>query len=165
MQGTLLWVWVCQTASELSRTNVWLNGPSWLHRKAFSAISQFDEDTVPEECSAEMKRTATKSTHILLVSATSKRIGILIDCKRYGSFHKLLRVTSLVIKFALLLKGRIHSNTSIRDQPSTVPTVDRARTLWIREIQELLPSNPRFLSWQRQFGLYLDDSNVWRCKG
>ena len=51
-------------------------------------------------------------------------------------------------------------------QSSTVSSdIDRSRALWIREIQEMLPSNPRFSSWQHQFGLYLDDSQIWRCKG
>ena len=103
-----------------------MSGPQWLYQRAFSATSQFDENVVPEECCAEARYTAKKTMHNLLVSASSGRIGNVIDCKDYSSFHKLLRVTALVIMSILVLKKRIHM------QSLTVSSdIDRSRALWI----------------------------------
>ena len=98
--------------------------------------------------------------HNLLVSDGSERIRKVINCKDYSSVHRLLRVTDLVFRFTLLLKERIHMQSS-----TVLSDIDRSRAMWIREIQEMLPSNPHFSSWQHQFGLYLDESQIWRCKG
>ena len=159
------------TASDLSKTELWLSGPEWLSQERFgedSTASQFDENLVPEECYVEMKRAAKKGTHNLMVSTTCGQIGELINCKVYSSFHKLLRITTLVIRFIRLLKELRRSQLPGQEQHSTVHSpsdAERARTLWIREIQATLPSKPQFSSWQRQFGLYQDDFQVWRCKG
>lgn len=139
--------------------------PRRLHQGGINATFQFDENTVPEECCTEVRRTAKRSTHNLVVTTDPGQIGKIINCEDYSSFHKLLRITALVMKFIRVLKDIRASN---EEQPSTsCPSLDadRARALWAREIQARLPSNPQFSSWKHQFGLFLDDSQVWRCKG
>lgn len=36
---------------------------------------------------------------------------------------------------------------------------------WIRISQEMLVQDDRFSDWKTQYGLYLDESGVWRCRG
>lgn len=43
--------------------------------------------------------------------------------------------------------------------------LDKARLLWIKESQTKLQSNPNFPTWQHQFGLFKDESQLWRYGG
>ena len=57
----------------------------------------------PEECRQEMRR--KNVAHSLVVAQVDgSRIGQLINCEDFSSFHLLLRVTALVLKFVRLLR-------------------------------------------------------------
>ena len=40
-----------------------------------------------------------------------------------------------------------------------------AETLWIKEIQKSLSTNPKFEMWKRQFGVFTDEHGIMRCMG
>ena len=40
-----------------------------------------------------------------------------------------------------------------------------SRLYWIKACQETLVQDDKFKEWKSQFGLFLDNAGVWRCKG
>ena len=89
-----------------------------------------------------------------------------MDCARYSTLHRLLRVTKLVVRFVRLMKERVQrSLDSSEIRVDSCTDVDKARLLLLQASQSQLPKIPRFPSWRYQFGLYRDPSNLWRCGG
>ena len=57
-----------------------------------------------------------------------------------------------------------------KNQPETTDTceaddITRAETLWVIESQKVLLRDDNFENWRKQFGLFLDDHGIWRCRG
>ena len=97
----------------------------------------------------------------LLVTETTPDI----DCKRYSSMEKLLRVTARVLMFVNNLKKRTKTKGGTGSEPATVSDVEllaRAETLWIKIAQKQLPRDNNL---QKQFDLFLDEDGIWRCGG
>ena len=83
----------------------------------------------------------------------------LLDCDKYSSLHKLYRITAYMLKFVDLLKNRDHSHELSHTD------LARAKRLWILECQAALMRDKNFPTWKSQFNLYLDENQLWRCKG
>ena len=86
-------------------------------------------------------------------------VSNLLDCDKYSSVYKLYRITAYMLKFIDLLKNR--------DQPCKLSQADFARVkrLWVLECQAALMKDKNFSTWKSQFNLYLDENQLWRCKG
>ena len=159
------------SASELVENPLWLYGPDFL-RSSQEPVEVADTDpldsflSIPEECQLEMRQSVLQ--HSLTVTHNGEPcVGNLIDCCEFSSLHRLLKVTALVIRFVYLLfsKIRVSRCQSSEYTPDMSNNLSRARLLWIREAQVNLAKHPRFSQWKHQFGLFLDDSKVWRCGG
>ena len=152
------------TASELSRNSLWLSGPDWLSECQDLPGEDLDADSeVPEECRREMKSKKTAHT-LVVVQNHGPRLGQLISCENFSSLHRLLRVTTLVLRFVCLLHLRVgKSSTSVT--ADSVSGIDQARLYWLRDVQSQLEQNSKFPVWKYQFDLFLDKSQLWRCGG
>lgn len=91
-----------------------------------------------------------------------------IDCQKYSSIQKLLRVTARVLMFVNNLKSKVKTRSSTADEPdepvtiSEAETLAQAETLWIKIAQKQLAVNSNL---KRQFDLFLDGDGIWRCGG
>ena len=111
---------------------------------------------IPDACAKELK---SNGTVCLLTSMDNTDVSNLLDCDKYSSVHKLYRITAYMLKFVDLLKNRDHScELSHTD-------LARAKRLWILECQAALMRDKNFPTWKSQFNLYLDENQLWRCKG
>ena len=151
------------TPLELSVNMLWRHGPSWID----TAECDTQEFTMPEECVTEMKAKDKCEVHSLLTTDVPMGLGQIMKCENFSTFSRLCRVTAYVLRFVKAMKSRIQS--SITDVPSAlslgVTEISEAERLWIIESQVLLTKDTNFDSWKKQFGLFLDDANVWRCGG
>ena len=68
-------------------------------------------------------------------------------------------MTAYVLKFVSILKGRSETTEL------TVEALSEAERRWIIDSQPTLEEDPKFPTWKMQFGLFKDDSQVWRCGG
>ena len=84
------------TPKELAASPLWMTGPEWLADYALSGTVDLE---MPEECRAEMKLHKTEVAHGLFVESPPPGIGQLMKCKDYSCFHRLLSVTSVVVRF------------------------------------------------------------------
>ena len=136
---------------ELLNKSVWFSGPSWL--SSLVQASCCDEELMPDECILEMKKSAQ---HVLLVGG---EIGTVIQCQRFSSLGRLLRVTAYVLKFIAVLKvrGSVSAGLSSKD-------VSDAEEFWVKSSQAVLLKDAKFQVWKTQFGLYCDNE-IWRCGG
>ena len=136
---------------ELLSKSVWFSGPSWLSSPV--QASRCDEESMPDECILEMKKSAQ---HVLLVGG---EIGTVMQCQRFSSLGRLLRVTAYVLKFIAIIKARgsVSAGLSSKD-------VSDAEEFWIKSSQAALLQDVKFQVWKTQFGLYYDNE-IWRCGG
>lgn len=151
------------TASELTRNHLWLNGPAWLSTSQ-DLPDEMDTDTkVPDECRQEMK--SKKAAHSLIVAQVhGPHMGQLMSCGSFGSLHRLLRVTALVLRFVRLLCQKVRKSSESAPTDGT-SDIDRARLFWLRDAQSQLQQDSKFSLWKHQFDLFVDESQLWRCGG
>ena len=72
-------------------------------------------------------------------------------------------MTAYVLRFIYLLKkkpnvGQVSSNL----EPWEIAEAER---LWIIQSQSKLMQDKQFDKWKKQFGLFLDQTGIWRCGG
>ena len=116
-------------------------------------------EEIPEPYLTKLKVSSKVRVHSLLTPHLPYLIGNTIDVKRFSSIHKLLRVTAYILKFVSILKG-IPENPEL-----TVDVLSEAELRWIIDSQSTLEEDQKFPTWKRQFGLFKDDHQVWRCGG
>ena len=143
------------TPLELSVNQLWKNGPEWL--KISINVAPLQEE-IPELCVAELKTTSQGVVHNFLTTQ-SPSIGQFINIRRFSSIHKLYRTTVRVLKFVKLLRKKVNS------PELTQADLSEAERLWVIDAQSSMVQEPNFPRWKIQFGLFQDESQVWRCGG
>lgn len=156
------------TASELVHNQLWLNEPDWLYRTQEHQEECQTDLTIPEECLTEMKRSQASSHSLICLQCSPTRIGNLINCARFSSLDRLMRVTALVLDFTHILRKRIKGNeeaSSETEQP--VSHFEQAKLLWLQDNQYEFrnETETKFTLWKCQLDLFLDDHGLWRCGG
>ena len=139
------------TPRELQSNVVWLRGPQWLYCER-EERSEPEQGSPPEGSLDELKKS---SATVLFTSVETS----ILECERFSSLNRLLRVTAYVQKFIDLTR-------KLQTLPQLTPAdVDRAETYWVKVSQQSLPSHPQFTTWNRQFNLFTDDHGILRCGG
>ena len=154
------------SASALSESSVWLNGPDWLWHK--SSTEEVEEDPtvpgVPEECQKEIKRNdLIGSTVAVNTTELSTDLSQVVSPERYSSSHRLFRVTALILRFVRRLRGGSHQTPSAM-QPEA-EEIQQATQRWMKDMQRTLPDHKDFPAWKHKLGLFTNGDGVWRCGG
>ena len=165
-------------AQKLRDCTIWWEGPPFLkscERDWPDLVDPSPSDTVMEE----VTKTPAQDTYVLANVAGSFMLNLtnVIDCQRFSDFRALLRVTAYALKFLERLKGSPLKVYSVQYSSLELEAVEleRAEVLWVRSIQteafdrelhylegNLSRGKPLYVD---QFGLYVDDHHVLRCKG
>ena len=125
------------TTKELSTSNTWWNGPSFLH----NPVNQWPEMSQPaqteeEEIQREAVKTKKVITHSMVNTGTSdsldRGIDKIMDIERYSNITTLLRVTAYVIRFVDTLKKRkLRESRGNLSNELTADELKNSETLWI----------------------------------
>eukprot|EP00795_Rhopilema_esculentum_P006686 gene6686-12241_t len=87
---------------------LWWDGPNWLRGPPECyplTENMIEEEEMLEECQNEVRLQSKKVISLLTVPEESNcRTSRVIDCIRFSSWKRLLRITSLTLKFIMLLK-------------------------------------------------------------
>ena len=124
----------------------------------------------------ELVKNPSELTHVLAVnSKLTPNLEAIIDCSRYSSLICLLHVTAFVFQF---VRGFRQLNLDEPVSPNihlVAEDLQYAELSWVCHIQaksfvkelEYLrsPGNQPAPTYVQQFGLFLDDNNVMKCKG
>ena len=142
------------------KCHLWLHGPD-------SSVEELREvenslATIPEDCLYELKAKDRENVSVSLLN--SSEIEIVIDCLRYSSLTKLVRVTGYVLKFIRNLKGR-HTPTTEGSCALSTDDVNDGLRYWPKILQLILIEMKEFELWKQQFGLFKDSDGLWRCRG
>ena len=144
---------------------LWLNGPKWLCGINPTEDCELPpENAVLEECVLEMRnkeRLQVKGAHNLL---STTGLDTVINCENFSSLTRLLRTTAYVRKFTERVKAKVKGTTEHVSPELNVTDLAVSELYWITISQRMLVQDDQFSNWKTQFGLYLDESGVWRCK-
>ena len=115
---------------------------------------------MPEECTMELRK---RASHALTLVNTVSRTGVseLIDCKRFSSLTKLLRVTTQVLRAVEKFKNQRNPQSDAL----IVAQMSEAELLRVKDAQHSMTLESEFESQRRQINLFEDKKGVWRCKG
>ena len=112
---------------------LWCRGPEWLYTDVEPCVEGEPSSTL-EECVIEVIRGFTQL--LVLVNIESERIvSDLIDCKRYRTLMKLLRVTAQVLRPVEAFKGK-QSDQANNNAVITSARMAEAELLWVKAAQQ-----------------------------
>ena len=154
--------------SELLCNTVWWKGPQFLQLTETEWPCTVSTEN-SEEAQAEFLKNPPEVAYTLtsMVSSLSNLIKVsnAIDCTQFSDLHKLLLVTTFVLRFVKRCRG--HNGSSGHHTQSLVKEIKEAELHWIKGIQqESFQAEIRYLHTSRapkpplvdQFGLFIDDN-------
>ena len=101
------------TLLELSVSQLWHQGPPWLHEQDAESTQEFDSASIPRECMREMKA-SKENLHSLLTTHQAPMISGVINCEDFSALTRLLRVTAYILRAAKLFKkSLVHPKKSL----------------------------------------------------
>ena len=127
----------------------------------------------------EVKKPPSKITHVFAlprgeIVTSCKSLNKVIDCKNFGNLRRLLRVTCYVYRFIRNVRNRVKGNADVLPENLTLTAEEliNAKNSWIRTVQssefakefECISAGV-VSNYVRQFGLYVDQCGILRCKG
>ena len=136
------------SVTNLTKSQTWFHGPEWL----LSSEEYWPSTTLETELESatEELRAGKGKTSVLLSTVPSS--PSIIDCKRFSSYERLLRVTAYVRRFIhnVQKKNRISGTLSTEE-------IEQAEGIWIRELQTKLDHKQL----DKQLGLFRDDNHIF----
>ena len=162
-------------ASGLIENELWWSGPQflqggsegWPKLEKSTVESSKDFPLVSERQQKPIKTTLAENNTTLAVSSEVKEdtgIGALIQSSSYSNIHKLLRVTSLVLRFVSNLKRGLNKADKLSGDV-TKEEIDQARILWYKYVQLEITKDKSFDQVKTSLSLFKDEHDVLRCKG
>ena len=88
----------------------------------------------------------------------------------YIPHHPVIRLNKATTKLRVVYDASARSNgLSLNDCQHKSQSFDfdlaRAEIYWINILQESLLKENKFSQWKQQFGMFVDNEGLWRCKG
>ena len=141
--------------------DVWRNGPSFLSSPDYSVDDSFDDDTIADALTECKKGLSSSSVTTSLLASQSFPLNLhsIISCTRFGTLGKLLRVTSLVLRFINRLKKKKTPDSCI-----TCQEYHNALDLWIRSEQIEMTKEESFTRLQTSLSLF-EENGILRLRG
>ena len=129
-----------------------------------------------DDACQQLVKNPPELTHVLAVNSKPiLNLEAIIDCSRYSSLTRLLRVTALVFQFVRGFKQLNVDEPVCPHIQLVAEDLQHAELSWILHIQaksfvkelEYLrgPGKQQTPTYVQQFGLFLDNKNVLKCKG
>lgn len=146
----------------LSENRLWWHGPIWLketEEKWKTSVTDTDEQKDLDYDSEVKKQKLVKETTLLNTSenktgletySSGKCAPFGIECDRYSSFTKMIKVTALVIRFIRILQNPKYEKTAL-----TSTELNDAETMWVKYIQK-----KKFLMYLKPY--QVNDQTIYR---
>ncbi|XP_065054025.1 uncharacterized protein LOC135682870 [Rhopilema esculentum] len=157
--------------TKIVENELWWLGPKFLRSSEATWPNVLSYDIAKKGMSNELnelKGTNKESVMALLVYTKSKpslKLQDLIQCERYSSLQRLLRVTAYILRFIKNLKSKLNQDSIETKQMLSLDEIEKARELWINEVQSYIPQETDFEKSSNLLGLFYDDKGIIRCKG
>ena len=107
--------------------------------------------------SEEMTREAVSEGTVMGVNSKPGGIGEAIDCTKFSSLDKLLRVTGYI-------KSRIDKSEIILNDELSTDEINASRIIWLKYEQRFLVAESKFDKLKYSLKLFCDKDSIWRLK-
>ena len=107
--------------------------------------------------SEEMTREAVSESTVMGVNSKPGGIGEAIDCTKFSSLDKLLRVTGYI-------KSRIDKSEIILNDELSTDEINASRIIWLKYEQSFLVAESKFDKLKNSLKLFCDKDSIWRLK-
>ena len=107
--------------------------------------------------SEEMTREAVSESTVMGVNSKPGGIGEAIDCTKFSSLDKLLRVTGYI-------KSRIDKSEIILNDELSTDEINASRIIWLKYEQRFLVAESKFDKLKYSLKLFCDKDSIWRLK-
>ena len=89
----------------------------------------------------------------------------IIDCRRYGSLNKLLRVTGYVLRFKANILAKLRNKLNdFKIGKLTVTEIEECKALWVLHDQKFVIGKDNFTKVKNSLNLFCDDKKISRLK-
>ena len=105
--------------------SLWWEGPSYLKQN-------YSHWPLEEIISTDLVQEERSDIHSLVVNHGVDSIGKVIDCCRFSSFERLLKVASYVLRFIGNLKTRVANTGELRNNDICTEENENSKILWLR---------------------------------
>lgn len=168
---------------QLIESELWWKGPEFLKQDESQWPAATRERELDQSALNEVVKQPPTVTHVFATSQENNPrllVSRVINIDSFNSLTKLLRVTATVVRVVNKWKRSLQRTPerNLRgtpaDGPLTADEMNFARTQWILSIQEefyekeinaVNNDNPNATPYVKQFGLYMDENRVLRCRG
>ena len=114
--------------------------------------------------SEEMTREAVSESTVMGVNSKPGGIGETIDCTKFSSLDKLLRVIGYVSRFINNIKSRIDKSEIILNDELSTDEINASRIIWLKYEQSFLVAESKFDKLKNSLKLFCDKDSIWRLK-
>ena len=114
--------------------------------------------------SEEMTREAVSESTVMGVNSKPGGIGEAIDCTKFSSLDKLLRVIGYVSRFINNIKSRIDKSEIILNDELSTDEINASRIIWLKYEQRFLVAESKFDKLKYSLKLFCDKDSIWRLK-
>lgn len=118
---------------ELSTSELWLHGPSWL-KKEKDEYPKIEEEIEPAEAVAERKEKQV----VCFIQKSQKPdaeclAGKLVQPNKYSKWNNLMKTTAYITRY---LYNIAHKSGNRKSEPINTEDIEAAERFWIKEVQE-----------------------------
>ena len=147
-------------AAELVESQLWWKGPSWLSRPKEEWPGKEEIVETPEGLEE-----AKKISVCVVQNINECGIAGVLDVNRYSKLDRLLRVTSLVLRFTSNVRAQRTGSSKTTGEVKTEEIV-KAEKMWVKEVQKQLKSKPNFKGLVKELGIVTCGCDgIMKCKG
>ena len=145
------------SASKLQHSQLWWEGPDFLKQDKESWPEQHEEFKPTKDAKCE-----ERSPNLLLANeGSTPGLSMTIDIERFSTLKKLLRVTVRLLRFVNNCRNTRHKKTG----HITAEELQKARTAWVKSVQQELVEEKEFKSRSQNLGAYKHEDGLIRCGG
>lgn len=138
---------------------LWWEGPSFLQN------DENEWSILEVGSSKEAENEEKDGSHSLMVDSNRNMgIGEIIDCERYSSLGRLLRVTCYVLRFVSNLKVKIRQIGQIKEDEVDAEEMGNSKRLWLKYEQLFIKNSDSYLKVKNSLNLFEDEDGLLRCK-
>ena len=138
----------------------WQKGPSF----SLQGVEHWPSQDFISLSSEEMPREAVSESTVMGVNSKPGGISEAIDCTKFSSLDKLLRVTSYVSRFINNVKFRIDKSKIILNDELSTDEINASRIIWLKYEQSFLVAESKIDKLKNSLKLFCDKDSVWRLK-
>ena len=138
----------------------WQKGPSFL----LYGVAHWPPQDFISLSSEEITKEGVGESTVMGVNSKPEGIGEAIDCTRFSSLDKLLRVTSYVLRFINNIKFRIGKTEVIFNDELSTDDTNASKTICLKYEQSFIVAESKFDKLKSSLKLFCDKDSIWRLK-